>query len=127
LKNANERRCTAVQAIERRLEHIAGAIPRVRNAPTRVEFWIEIAGNYDGGAIPGEQHSELPRLPGIHHDNEIRGADRRLCERARAVPRQVEATFRAQGNGYLRNGPIAAEESGRLYRKVRKGSLKYGL
>ena len=127
LKNADESRRTAVQAIERRFEHIAGSIPRVRDTSTRVELRIEIAGYYDRGAIPWEQHSDLPRLPGIHHDNEVRASDCRLCERAGAVPRQVEATFRTQGNGYLRNGPIAAEESGRLYRKIRKFPLKYRL
>jgi len=127
LENAYECRSATVQTIERRFEHIAGPIPRISDRATRVELRIEIAGNHNRGAIPGKQSSDLARLIRIHHDHEIRAADGRLSERARPILRQVEATFCAQRNGNLWEGTIAAEESGRLYCKVGKRSLKHCL
>lgn len=86
LKNAGERLRASIQTIERRLEHIAGPVPRIGNSATRTGSWIEIARNHNSGAIYREHSREVMRLAGIHHYDEISAANSRGGQRAGAMP-----------------------------------------
>jgi hypothetical protein len=81
-----------IQAIECRLEHVAGPVPRVGNSAIRTGLWIQIAGNHNSSALYREHSRQVMRLVCIHYDDEISAPNVQGCKRAGAMAGKIEPT-----------------------------------
>ncbi len=117
----------SIQAIERRLEHVAGPVPWIGNSAIRTGSWVEIARNHDSSAFYREHPRQVMGLVGIHHDHEISAANSRRRKRTRAMSGEIQTAFVTETDRNLRNGATPADESGGADLGSRERSLKHCL
>src|SRR6185312_2586521 len=83
LKRVDQRDRASVEPIEGGLEYLGRLIPRVRDAATFLEPWIEITGDDNPRGIHAKTDGNLACLICIHNNDEICAADCVRGERPR--------------------------------------------